>query len=175
MSSETHEGVGARQTLRRAAKLIRAARGNWKYMLVLLGVPVLIILLYSFPLGQSYVVEARTLGARVTILGPGACWKLPSATYCQSRGKNRDLQKAASFQGDGCNPGLFEIHTLPNTEIRIPPGLPILIRSEPDGSMLLRRLPTPDESPQDATALRLSDALIWTPNSVLQIHAESWK
>ncbi|MEX0277383.1 MAG: hypothetical protein AB3N19_07675 [Ruegeria sp.] len=174
MSGETHDGVSARQTLRRAANLFRAARGNWKYMLILIGTPVLIILLYSLPRGQSYVVEARTLGARVTFLGPDALWKLPKATYCQTRGENRDLRTAAKFQGEGCNPGLFEIHTLPDAEIRIPSGVPILIRSEPDGSMLLRRLAVPDEAPKAAPALRLSDALTWTPNSLLRIDAEGW-
>lgn len=174
MSGETNESVGARQMLRRATKLFRMARGNLKFMLVLIGTPVLIILLYSVPLGQSYVVEARALGARITILGPAALWKLPPAIYCQDLGEDRDLRRAATYTGDGCNPSLFRTASLPGAEIRIPPGVHILIRSEPDGSILLRRLPGKEAS-GTSTAVFLSDTLEWTERSVLRIDAEHWK
>jgi hypothetical protein len=70
MSGDSFEGTGGRITLRRAMGLLRISGGDIRFLSVLIGVPVLVILLYSFPLAQNYVVEARSLSAKITAATP---------------------------------------------------------------------------------------------------------
>ncbi|MEM6385596.1 MAG: hypothetical protein AAF718_05090 [Pseudomonadota bacterium] len=172
MSESGYDGPGSRVSLRRASKLFRAVQGNTRFLAVLIGTPFLVILLYSFPLAQNYVVEARTLSARITVLDPDVFWKLPKAQFCEDLGEARDLSKAASYQGTGCNPGLFREVSLPSTEIRIPKGVQILIQYQPDGSILFQRLE--DRFIEDKPTVRLTDSEVWTEGSVLKIKPVDW-
>lgn len=173
MSGEVAQGASARQVLRRTKALIQAARGRWPFWLALIGVPVLIVLSYSFPLGQIYLVEARTLGARIAVSGPDTVWKLPKVTLCTDRA-TKDIPRAASWAGAGCNPGLFETTDLNGAEIRIPSGVEILMRAEADGAILLRRLDGQTTGAQ-APVIRLSDDQLWSPGSLLRISAADWQ
>ncbi len=173
MSDEPAGGVGIRVTFRRSAGLLRSVRGNLKYLLLLIGVPIAVILIYSIPLGQSHVVEARTLGARLTVLGPDTVWRLPPSTLCVDRGAERNLVLAAGFDGPGCNPGIFAEKDLGNVELRIPSGVQILIRAEPNGSVLLRRLE--DQASNTSTVVRLVDDTFWDVGSLIRIDADNWR
>ena len=176
MSGQVAKGVGVRQTLRRIKALIQAAQGRLPFLLTLIGVPILIVLSYSFPLGQVYLVEARTLGARITVTGPDAVWKLPNATLCSDRGANKDIRLATNWTGTGCNPGLFEINDLTGTEIRMPSGVQIQLRAESDGSVLLRRLSDrSDQTKAGSSGVRLTDQHNWTPGSLLRIEPTNWQ
>lgn len=176
MSDTIAKGAGVRQTLRRAKALVQAAQGRLPFLLMLVAVPALIVLSYSFPLGQVYLVEAHTLGARVTVTGPDAVWKLPDATLCADRGAGKDIKRATSWTGTGCNPGLYDVTTLGGTEIRIPSGVQILLRAEADGSVLLRRLSDrPAQSDTPEKVVRLSEQQRWTPGSLLRIDAGNWQ
>jgi hypothetical protein len=173
MSDKPSGGVGIRVTLRRGAALLRSVRGNLKYLLLLIGVPIAVVLIYSIPLGQSHVVEARTLGARLTILGPDTVWRLPPSTLCVDRGTDRDLVLASDFDGPGCNPGIFAEQDLGNVELRIPSGVQILVRAEPDGTVLLRRLE--DQTSNNSIAVRLVNDTFWETGSLIRIDADAWR
>lgn len=176
MSGQVAKGVGARQTLRRMKALIQAAQGRLPFFLTLIGVPALIVLSYSRPLGQVYLVEARTLGARVTVAGPDTVWKLPNATLCSDLGSAKDIKRATTWTGTGCNPGLFETINLTGTEIRMPSGVQIQLRAEADGAVLLRRLSDrPDQSGADPSGIRLTENHNWTPGSLLRIEPTDWQ
>lgn len=176
MSGQVAKGVGVRQTLRRIKTLILGAEGRLPFLMTLIGVPILIVLSYSFTSGQVYLVEARTLGARITVIGPDAVWKLPNATLCTDRGANKDIKRATEWSGTGCNPGLFEIDNLTGAEIRIPSRVQIQLRAEADGSVLLRRLSDwPDQTKTDSIGIRLNDKHNWNPGSLLRIEPTNWK
>ncbi len=173
MSEETFTGIGIRQTLRRAASFLRINRGNIRFLLLLIGTPVLVVLIYSTHLGQIHVVEARTLGARITILGPDTVWRLPQSTLCVDLGDKRDVEKAKAYAGSGCNPGIFDEQLLPNAEFRIPSGVQILIRSEPGGGVVLRRLS--DRADSNGVPVRLEKETFWKIGSLIRIDAEAWR
>lgn len=172
MSDDVNAGPGIHPTLRRLSKLMRAAKGKWHIWIILFATPILIIALYSWPRQQSYVVEAHTLGLEVTILGPDTLWKLPASQFCKKL-QERDLRRAAGYSGDSCNPGLFENVPLTGSELRIPAGVRILMRSSPDGHVLFRRL---DDSPGASTpVIRLSETHDWDVGSVMIFAPENWK
>lgn len=172
MSTNVNSGPGIRPTLRRASKLLRAAGGSWRFLLVLFGTPVLIISLYSVRVEQSYVVEARTFGATVTVLGPDSAWKLPPAQLCKKL-PQRDLGRAAVYSGEGCNPGLFESVALSGSELRIPARVRILMRSTPGGGVLFRRIE--DAGAASVQTVRLTESHNWDVGSVLILGPESWR
>lgn len=172
MSEGSYDGIDARISLRRLVKLFRMSGGNLRFLTVLIGTPLLVILLYSFPLAQNYVVEARTLSARMTVLEPDVFWRLPRATLCRELGDARDLVKASQYKGEGCNPSLFETITLEETEIRIPRGVQILIQYEPNGSLLFQRLA--NRLTNEKPIVRLTSSEVWSENSVLRINGSDW-
>lgn len=176
MSEETTTGVSGRVTLRRLSSLLRVFRRRLPFILTLVGVPALVIVSYSIPLGQINLVEARTLGAQITTAGPDTIWKLPASTVCQTLGSNKNLNTAASWTGQGCNPGLYEISNIKQAEIRIPDGVRISLRTESGGGVLLRRLPEAgDQATTSPPVIRLNSTLQWEPGSLLRIRAEDWK
>lgn len=176
MSNEVTGGVSGRVVLRRLSFLLRSFRSRLPFLLALVGVPALVVVSYSIPLGQINLVEARTLGAQITTAGPDTVWKLPTSTLCQNLGPSKDLRKAASWTERGCNPGLYETSKIEQAEIRIPAGVRLSLKSEPGGSILLRRLPEAENlTTIPPSIIRLNATHQWEPGSLLRIDAEAWK
>ncbi len=151
-----------------ASWLWAAARRHLVAILLVLVVA-LIVLAYAFPGGQIYLVEARTLGATVTVGDAEGRWRLPPSTLCARRDRVSP-QAGAGWDGTGCNPALFETRPLDTVEIALPKGTGIEARIDAEGGLTLRLL-----APAPATPIALTDAVDWTPGSLLIVARDDWR
>lgn len=157
-------------------------RNNRIFVAVLLVFVIAIPVAYSVRSGQSYLVDARTLGARIDVEGVGTSWQLYGVTHCRRTTDLSRLQEAAEAEAASsdaepdetdrlCNRVLFPQQNFYRAvTFALPDGAVIALASTPEGGLRLSR-PGGDE----LGPINLGAAGIWAPDDVLIVSREGWR
>lgn len=123
---------------------------------------------YSFPLGQVYLVEARTLGAVVTTEGHGNAWRLPPLVLCVPR--PLPDPGAVTPPGAACDAVFFrdEHRIAEPVGVSLPAGMQIAIRGDRDGGLVLRAVAA------RKPAVLAGDAA-WEKDGVILVAGADWE